>query len=103
MPAQRAWIRDCARSDAEPGLFMRGPLPVTFLPSFLPAKNGALWNSLNSAYSTDAFKARAIEWIAGAVKVPTESYDDLGAVGEDSRWEVLGPFHDYLLHAFPLV
>jgi len=24
-------------------------------------------------------------------------------VGVDSRWEVFGPFHDYLLHAFPRV
>jgi hypothetical protein len=33
----------------------------------------------------------------------TESYDDMGPVGVDPRWDVFGPFHDYLLKAFPLV
>ena len=33
----------------------------------------------------------------------TESYDNMGSVGEDPRWQVFGPFHDYLLGAFPLV
>jgi hypothetical protein len=33
----------------------------------------------------------------------TESYDGMGPVGEDPRWEVFGPFHDYLLGAFPLL
>ena len=27
----------------------------------------------------------------------------MGPVGEDPRWQVFGPFHDYLLEAFPLV
>ena len=30
----------------------------------------------------------------------TESYDSTGPVGVDPRWEVFGPFHDYLLYAF---
>ena len=33
----------------------------------------------------------------------TESHDHMGPVGEDPRWEVFGPFHDYLREAFPLV
>ncbi len=33
----------------------------------------------------------------------TPSFDKMGPVGEDPRWEVFGPFHDYLLKAFPLV
>ncbi|KAF8494449.1 hypothetical protein F5888DRAFT_660309 [Russula emetica] len=32
----------------------------------------------------------------------TESYDNMGPVGEDERWEAFGPFHDYLKQAFPL-
>lgn len=26
----------------------------------------------------------------------------MGPVGEDERWEVFGPFHDYLAQSFPL-
>ena len=32
----------------------------------------------------------------------TESYDGMGPVGQDERWEVFGPFHDYLAQSFPL-
>lgn len=32
----------------------------------------------------------------------TESYDNMPPVGQDPRWEAFGPFHDYLLGAFPL-
>ncbi|KAG6821197.1 hypothetical protein H0H93_004017 [Arthromyces matolae] len=68
-----------------------------------PVKNGDLWDSLSSTIGTNAFRSKAVEWIAGAVRVPTESYDDMGPVGEDPRWNAFGPFHDYLLEAFPLV
>jgi len=33
----------------------------------------------------------------------TESYDKMDPVGVDPRWDAFGPFHDYLLHTFPLV
>lgn len=33
----------------------------------------------------------------------TESYDQMDPVGVDPRWDAFGPFHDYLLKAFPLV
>lgn len=33
----------------------------------------------------------------------TQSFDRMGPVGQDPRWEAFGPFHDYLLKAFPLV
>ena len=26
----------------------------------------------------------------------------MGPVGDDERWDVFGPFHDYLTRAFPL-
>ena len=26
----------------------------------------------------------------------------MGPVGDDERWDVFGPFHDYLARAFPL-
>ncbi|RPD64399.1 carboxypeptidase S [Lentinus tigrinus ALCF2SS1-7] len=68
-----------------------------------PEKSSELWSSLGETLSTDAFKTRAVEWLGGAVRVPTQSFDKMGPVGEDPRWEVFGPFHDYLLKAFPLV
>lgn len=35
-----------------------------------PDRNGVLWDSLSSTVGTEAFKAKAVEWISGAVRVP---------------------------------
>jgi len=53
--------------------------------------------------SSDAFRNASIERLSGAVKIKTETFDDLGAIGEDKRWEVFYGFHDYLEKIFPLV
>ncbi|KAH9066867.1 hypothetical protein EDB87DRAFT_1573733 [Lactarius vividus] len=67
-----------------------------------PDRNAPLWERLGNDFSQDAFALRAVEWLGGAVRVPTESYDKMGPVGVDERWEAFGPFHDYLLRSFPL-
>jgi len=89
----------------------------------VPQKNAELWNKLGGTIGTEGFKARAVDWLSGAVKLPwvsyfsalpqrnltierngrTESYDNMDPVGVDPRWEAFGPFHDYLLGAYPLV
>ncbi|KDR80513.1 hypothetical protein GALMADRAFT_60610 [Galerina marginata CBS 339.88] len=69
----------------------------------IPEKNLNLWNGLNDKISTPEFQQSAIDWLGGAVRVPTESFDNMDAVGVDPRWEAFVPFHDYLLNAFPLV
>ncbi|KAF9240733.1 hypothetical protein BU15DRAFT_73956 [Melanogaster broomeanus] len=69
----------------------------------LPQKNSALWEMLSTTYGTEAFKMKAVDWLSGAVQVPTESYDGMDPVGVDPRWEKFTVFHDYLLNSFPLV
>ncbi|KAL4076563.1 hypothetical protein V8B97DRAFT_2102693 [Scleroderma yunnanense] len=69
----------------------------------IPEKNYELWETLNSTFSIGSFKLKAVDWLSGAVQVPTESYDDFGPVGTDPRWEKFQAFHDYLFHAFPLI
>ena len=36
----------------------------------VPQANGALWKSLGAVYASDNFKARAVDWLGGAVRVP---------------------------------
>ncbi|KAL7422371.1 hypothetical protein Q5752_003017 [Cryptotrichosporon argae] len=48
-------------------------------------------------------KDRIVDWLSGAVKVPTEIFDVMGEIGEDERWDVFYDFADYLEQAFPLV
>ncbi|KAG5636676.1 hypothetical protein H0H81_007206 [Sphagnurus paluster] len=69
----------------------------------VPEKNGELWESLSATFRTKDFEAEAVNWLGGAVRVKTESYDDMGPVGEDPRWDAFGSFHEYLESVFPLV
>ncbi len=61
------------------------------------------WTRRSSSSPSDAFWNQTIERLSGAVKVKTESFDDLGVVGEDKRWDVFYGFYDYLEATFPLV
>ncbi|EIN06189.1 carboxypeptidase S [Punctularia strigosozonata HHB-11173 SS5] len=73
------------------------------VPATVPSKNADVFETLSQLIGTEAFVNKSIDWLSGAVRVPTESYDKMDEVGEDPRWEAFGPFHDYLAEAFPLV
>ncbi|KAJ7511624.1 hypothetical protein B0H11DRAFT_709566 [Mycena galericulata] len=68
-----------------------------------PARGAELLGNISDLIGTDDFKTKAVNWLAGAVQVPTEVFDAMPPVGQDPRWEVFAPFHEYLLSAFPLV
>jgi len=53
--------------------------------------------------SSDEFLDASVKRLQGAVKIPTESYDDMKLVGDDPRWDVFVDFHNYLEKTFPLV
>lgn len=62
--------------------------------------------SLEKAYnyiSSGAFRNATIQRLSGAVQVKSESFDDLGVIGEDERWDVFYGFHRYLEATFPLI
>ncbi|KAJ3931943.1 MAG: carboxypeptidase S [Lentinula lateritia] len=69
----------------------------------VPHINHELWSAVGEVISTNDFKVIAIDWLSGAVQIETETYDDLGPVGEDPRWENRLLFHEYLENTFPLV
>ncbi|TFK26213.1 Gly-X carboxypeptidase [Coprinopsis marcescibilis] len=63
-----------------------------------------IWKKLSDEIGKDPeFRRQAVDWLAGSVRVKTESFDGMGPIDEDPRWKVFAPFHDYLLGAFPLV
>ncbi|OAX43947.1 carboxypeptidase S [Rhizopogon vinicolor AM-OR11-026] len=68
----------------------------------IPEKNGVIWESLQDTYSTEEFEARAVDWLGGAVRIPTETFDDMGDVTEPA-WEKFLPLHNYLKESFPLL
>lgn len=61
---------------------------------------------LEKAYnyiSSSAFRNASTKRLSGAVQVKSESFDDLGPIGEDERWDVFFDFHKYLEDTFPLI
>ncbi|KAJ3566918.1 hypothetical protein NP233_g6692 [Leucocoprinus birnbaumii] len=68
-----------------------------------PSRHAHLWKNLTSVYQSDAFKKRAIRQLGSAVTFETISWDDMGDVGVDPRWDVYEDFQEHLAYAFPLV
>ncbi|TID21968.1 peptidase family M20/M25/M40 [Venturia nashicola] len=48
-----------------------------------------------------AFRNASIARLGGAVRIPTQSFDDMGIVGEDERWQVFYRMEEYLQQRFP--
>ncbi|KAF5092671.1 hypothetical protein D0Z00_004469 [Geotrichum galactomycetum] len=58
----------------------------------------------NYAYfRTPEFTNFSVAALIGAVNIPTESFDNLGPVGEDARWDVFFKLEAYLKETFPKV
>jgi Gly-Xaa carboxypeptidase len=57
---------------------------------------------MESYLTSDAFRNVAIERLSGAVKIPTQSYDVMGEIGADPRWDIFYSFADYLSKTYPL-
>ncbi|KAL5531541.1 hypothetical protein ACEPAG_4418 [Sanghuangporus baumii] len=68
-----------------------------------PVRNKVVWDAFGAQLDTNDFRSKAIDWLGGAVRVPTESYDKMGPVGADERWEAFAPFHEFLEKSYPLV
>ncbi|KAJ1311788.1 hypothetical protein OPQ81_010254 [Rhizoctonia solani] len=71
----------------------------------LPASdaNRKLAEELGNVFSNSSFEAVAAEYLGGAVRIPTESYDKMDQVGVDPRWDVFYKFSEHLQKTFPKV
>lgn len=56
-----------------------------------------MWDYLNSV----TFFNESISRLSGAVQIPTESFDDMGDVTVDPRWDIFKSFASYLEKSFP--
>lgn len=55
--------------------------------------------SFNPSELVKGEKEQIIEWLSGAVRVPTEVFDVMGEIGDDERWDVFYKFSDCELSA----
>ncbi|TBU30672.1 carboxypeptidase S [Dichomitus squalens] len=69
----------------------------------LPIKHADLVKKLDAVYCDEDYRLAAYKALSGAVQIPTESYDDLGPVGVDPRWDTFAKLHEYLEKTFPAV
>ncbi|KUJ21139.1 carboxypeptidase S [Mollisia scopiformis] len=92
-PPQITWIHKPA-----PNYAARCVQPAALFPEDNPDLSKAF-----DYISSLAFKNATIERLSNAVKIKTETFDDLGEIGVDKRWDVFYGFHDYLEKTFPLV
>jgi hypothetical protein len=52
--------------------------------ALVPVAHAPLWDTLNAKIGTPAFETSAVDWLAGAVRVPcVGSFLCLGCVGAD--------------------
>ncbi|KAF8609702.1 carboxypeptidase S [Ceratobasidium sp. AG-I] len=65
--------------------------------------NRKLANELGAAFADASFEAVAAEYLGAAVRIPTESFDKMGPVGTDPRWDIFYKFSAHLLKTYPNV
>ena len=67
------------------------------------ARNKKVEKEVFNEISSEGFFDKSLKRMQGAVQIPTESFDDMGKVGEDDRWIIFKDLHAYLEKTFPLV
>ncbi|VEU21135.1 DEKNAAC102032 [Brettanomyces naardenensis] len=70
-------------------------------PKLVPSANEKFYDI--SEFRSNEYKNYSLEVWADSVRVVTPSFDDLGPVGEDPRWEVFYEFEEYLNKSFPVI
>jgi Gly-Xaa carboxypeptidase len=58
-------------------------------------------NSTRMLFESKQFRDLIAQRLSGAVKIPTITYDEMGRVGEDSRWDIFYDLSNYLRETFP--
>ncbi|KAH8808695.1 hypothetical protein F5884DRAFT_858217 [Xylogone sp. PMI_703] len=53
--------------------------------------------------SSEGFLEKSVKNMQGAVQIPTESFDGMGTVGQEPRFDIFEELHEYLEKTFPLV
>ncbi|KAH6660763.1 carboxypeptidase S [Truncatella angustata] len=68
-----------------------------------PTRKTDALSQMGEFLDSSKFRNESITRLAGAVQIPSESYDDLGKIGEDKRWDTMYDVAAYLEKTFPLV
>jgi hypothetical protein len=69
--------------------------------AFVQLPHDDISTALEKALSSEDYRKESADRLTGAVQIATESFDDMGPVGDDERWDVFQDFHDYLENSYP--
>lgn len=98
----RQWLNR-VKSPVNPVLQRPSTPACLQVPALNPHHQSQGLDDMDKHIGSADFRNGSIARLSGAVQVPTESFDDLGPIGEDKRWETLYDFADYLKKTFPVV
>jgi Gly-Xaa carboxypeptidase len=62
-----------------------------------------IYDKLDQLFRSSQFRQRVVSLHSGAVRIPTEIYDEMGDIGVDPRWDPFVEFGEYLSKSFPTV
>ena len=68
-----------------------------------PKQKSEELSKMEEYLTSEAFKNASVARLSGAVRIPSMSFDDLGPIGEDERWDVFYDVAEYLKNSYPLV
>jgi Gly-Xaa carboxypeptidase len=70
-------------------------------PVFHPETRPDITTKNLAIFDTDAFRDEVAARLTGSVQIPTVTYDSMGHVGEDARWDIFYEHSKYLQKTFP--
>ncbi|KAK8051502.1 hypothetical protein PG993_002887 [Apiospora rasikravindrae] len=69
----------------------------------LPKQKTDALTKMDKYLDSSAFRNESISRMSGAVQIPTQSYDGMGPIGEDPRWDTMYDLAAFFEETFPLV
>ncbi|KAK4999440.1 hypothetical protein LTR66_001541 [Elasticomyces elasticus] len=90
-----------SRTMKSPSRFVRGPQCMQVEP-LLPQQQSEKLVNMDAFLQSQEFTDESVRRLSDAVKIPSMSFDDMGKIGEDKRWDIFYDFAAYLNKTFPL-
>jgi hypothetical protein len=59
--------------------------------------------NVNKLFKSKAFHKLSVDRLVGAVQIHTETFQDMGRLGEDKRWDNFYKLEEYFRKTFPLL
>ncbi|KAJ3478805.1 hypothetical protein NLG97_g8479 [Lecanicillium saksenae] len=83
--------------------YNHGSLDVCLQPDPLIPSNKRTEQYVKDKVESAAYQREIINKLSGIIQIPSESYDELGPIGQDERWNIFFQIEDYIKQTYPRV